>query len=122
MPSQRKLDLVEIAKMRAKVLAIVGQVGGVVPFDAISKQFDDAARGKLQALMYRMVDSGLLNKIPIEHPDYKYGYALPNELPLPPKKSQAAASETPIDVRINKRKGSITIRYAGLLITLSKED
>ena len=119
--SQRKDELVEAAKMRAKVLAIVGNIGGIVTFNFIAEQFDGKDRAKLQALIYRMVDAGLLHKVPVQHPDYKYGYTLPTELPTPQKKA-APATEVPIDVRINKRKGSITIRYAGLLITLSKED
>ena len=125
----RAESLVATAKLRAQITACVEKAEKVLTIAEIAERLgfakgEDVTKS-LFNLIYRMADNGLLAKVPIDDPDYTYGYAPARSLQEAPERKRPAkeqAKETPIDVRINKRQGSITIRYAGLLITLSKED
>ena len=123
----RAIELVAAAKLRAQITACVAQSDHILTIDEIASSIkmvdNEQNKKRLFALVYRMADSGLIAKVPIEHPDYTYGYAPSDSVfGKEPIKPTAKSKDIPIDVRINKRQGSITIRYAGLLITLSKED
>lgn len=88
----------------------------------------DMSPSQLGALLYRMADNGLIVKHAIEHPHYKVGYTCTAALPEPEPRAkrsytrQSRAGDSPIDVRVNEKEGSVTIRYAGMVLTFSRED
>lgn len=91
---------------------------------------------QLASLLDRMADNGLIQKVAVDNPDYKYGYkratiisgAGLGKLLAEPKKlkkeraapRRAEGKEIPIDVRAN-RDGSCTVRFNGLVLRLSRE-
>lgn len=83
----------------------------------------------LGAMLYRMAHDGLIVKHDVEHERYRVGYtAVPGAQPEEvrtkrpyTKRAPAATEGTPIDVRVNEREGTLTIRYAGMVISFSKE-
>lgn len=83
---------------------------------------------QLGSLLYRMAADGLIVKHDIEHPHYKVGYTCTAALPEPEPRAkrsytrQSRAGDSPIDVRVNEKEGSVTIRYAGMVLTFSRED
>lgn len=80
---------------------------------------------ELGNFLYRMAHDGLIEKHDVEHPHYKVGYTSKPAAPeaAAPRKyvKKTAVEGAPIDVRVNEREGIITIRYAGMVISLSKE-
>lgn len=84
---------------------------------------------ELSNMLYRMADDGLIVKHHVDHERYRVGYTAVSgagaeevRTKRPYTKRQPAVTEgTPIDVRVNDQTGTITIRYAGMVISFSKE-
>lgn len=84
---------------------------------------------ELSNMLYRMAHDGLIVKHDVDHERYKVGYTAPPTAATEEagtkrkytKRTPAATDGTPIDVRVNEREGTITIRYAGMVISFSKE-
>jgi hypothetical protein len=128
----RDQQLVRAAKARAIITSHLTNLGYVAAPDEIFEEVRSLGYSSTEfnAMLYRMADAGLIKKEPVEHPDYEFGYSCPRELvetmPATHEKKEKAkpqhkvSKEIPIDIRANKD-GSITVRYAGLLLTVSKE-
>lgn len=137
--SPRKDALVNAAKVRAIITSRLLMSDSVfVPEDLVesAKEFGyDSV--KISALMERMAMSGLIKRLPITHTKYKYGYAhkeaqIPGEK-VPPEETETTSfakkaytkkdkgNELPLDIRINEKEQTLTIRAMGLRITIGKE-
>lgn len=126
----RAEQLVRAAKARAQITAfLASQEQPATPDIILSGAVSDLDYKvtDLSNFLGRMADQKLITKVEVDHLDYKYGYtsndALPAEVePEASPTTKKKSKEVPIDIRVNERNKSISIRYAGLLITLSKED
>ena len=87
---------------------------------------------ELSRMLWRMATDGLILKHPVVHERFKVGYTsigAPDLSAEPPKRrytrkvtaKRPTADGAPIDVRVNEREGIITIRYAGMVLSFSKE-
>lgn len=130
----RDEQLVRASTARAAITGFLSrQVPGVpITQDIIAPAIEDVGYTpqELGAMLYRMAADGLIGKAPAEHPRYHVGYMSTERLdqseegaePTRRKYTRKAATEgAPIDVRVNEREGIITIRYAGMVLSFSKE-
>ena len=129
MGTPRQDALVRAAHARAQVTACLEKNGVATP-DHIYPVIDKAlayTMPQLMSLLDRMVDGGLLEKVAVEHPDYKKGYRVAlgagSSAPQEHKPRQKKVTEVAdVDIKVNKRTGGLTITYAGLRLTISKEE
>lgn len=130
---KRDEQLVRASKARAAIVGFLNQQTTPEPVT------QDALVGLVEPLgvtpvalgniLYQMAGHGLIAKHAItEHDRYRVGYTAKGVTPAvteaaaPRKYTKKTAVEgAPIDVRVNEREGIITIRYAGMVISLSKE-
>ena len=128
----RDEQLVRAGKAREAIMGFLGQhAGNMVTQERIFPAVEelDITPVALGQILYRMAHDGLIGKGPVEHPRYKVGYMAKGSGTLraeaaEPKRKYArkpATESAPIDVRVNEREGIITIRYAGMVLSFSRE-
>lgn len=129
----RDEQLVRAGKAREAIMGFLSTYGdGVTPItqDAIAPAVAPLGLTptELGQMLYRMSADGLIAKHDVDgHERYRVGYtsAGTGEVPAskaPRKYTKKPSSEgAPIDVRVNEREGIITIRYAGMVLSFSKE-
>lgn len=129
----RDEQLVRAGKAREAIMGFLSTYGdGVTPItqDAIHPVVDplDFTSTELGSLLYRMAADGLIAKHAVDHEHYRVGYTSlagvsPAEAAEPKRKytKKPSSEGAPIDVRVNEREGIITIRYAGMVLSFSKE-
>lgn len=127
----RDEQLVRASKARAAITGFLSQhEDGPATQDVIFPAVEalGLTPTELGSLMYRMAADGLIVKHEVDHAHYRVGYTSLSGLVTPAeskrkytKKPQAATEGEPIDVRVNEREGIITIRYAGMVLSFSKE-
>lgn len=130
MATNRKHALVRTAQARELVMKHLSHSAGPLTRAQLYPVVADLelTTKDLANLLERMATHELIEKVEIEHPDYKYGFqAKPGaEPPAPPerkrraKRSDATDLNIPIDIQPN-RDGSVTIRVNGLALTVRKE-
>lgn len=134
----RNQQLVRAAKARAAITGYLTNLGTTATPDVIMQAVGDLdfTTSELGSLLYRMANDGLISKKEVEHPDYRFGYSCSTAMAEPtpmaqidrkkePKekavrKHKKADYELPLDLIAN-RDGSITLRFAGLRLTVSRE-
>lgn len=129
--TDRKDSLVRAAKVRAAIIArLPNDEGAWTPDD-----FKDLAEEEgqdvpwISSLMERMAISGLIRKIPVTHDRYKFGYVCGEGVPVSDAVESFAkrtynkkqTTELPLDIRINEKDQTLTIRAMGPRITIGKE-
>lgn len=127
----RDEQLVRAGKAREAIMRFLrGQGSFVATQEVIAPVVAplDLTPTELGQMLYRMAADGLIAKHDVEgHERYRVGYtsAGTGEVPAskaPRKYTKKPSSEgAPIDVRVNEREGIITIRYAGMVLSFSKE-
>lgn len=130
----RDEQLVRAGKAREAVMGFLNTHGdGVTPVtqDVIAPAVAslEVTPVELGQMLYRMAHDGLIAKHAVEHERYRVGYTsnppegLRAEAAEPKRKyaRKPATESAPIDVRVNEREGIITIRYAGMVLSFSRE-
>jgi hypothetical protein len=136
MAQNRKAYLVRAAKARATLTAALKD--RLVP--ASIREITEVIKPlgytipSAGSLVARMVENKLLTKVPVEHPDLKFGFLLRHsvsEEPQAPQESKAPVKHHKVvqppediktfDVQLNKD-GSITVRSNSLAVTVRKEN
>lgn len=132
----RDKQLVRAAKGRASIIGFLTRHkdAGPVTQNSITEGggADDYTPQELGAMLYRMAAEGLIlkHKIAPNPSGYTIGYTALDattvssfgESAKRPRKADLVTKATgAIDVRVNEKAGTITIRYAGLTISFGKE-
>ena len=132
----RDEQLVRASKARAAIAGFLSRWGTETPVtqDSILSAVEPLGLTpvELGRMLWRMATDGLILKHPVEHERFKVGYTSTSGAIVPaetPKRQYTRKATTkkltadgaPIDVRVNEREGIITIRYAGMVLSFSKE-
>lgn len=128
MATDRKHALVRIAQARELVMKHLAHAAGPLTRAQLYPVVADLELNMkdLANLLERMATHEMIDKVEIEHPDYKYGFqAKPGaEPPARPERKRRVKRtsnlDIPIDIQPNQD-GSVTIRVNGLALTVRKE-
>ena len=126
----RDQQMVLAAKARAQIVAYLNGVKRVATTTELFEHIrvDTYDKAKLGGLLSRMAQEpeGFITKVLTpKDPDHKLGYTMRNGhisiIKKEVSKERKKKEDVPIEVHVNEKDGSLTIRFGGMLITFSKD-